>query len=75
MLAFFVGMALFAIPLIRGGGGVGWAVATMLIGVLFILAEILSAQVVLSQIGNVLAFFGSAAIAWLILHGGVGETA
>jgi hypothetical protein len=80
MLAFFVGTALFAIPLIRSGGGVGWSAATILVGALFILAEILSAEVVLSQIGNVLVFFGSTAIAWLILHrglghGGVGETA
>ena len=75
MLAFFVGTAAFAIPLIRAGGSLGRAAATILIGALFVLAEILSAQVVLSQIGNILVFFGSAAIAWLILNGGVGETA
>ena len=73
MLAFFVGTALFAVPLIRSGGGGGWAAATILIGALFILAEILSAEVVLSQIGNILVFFGGAAIAWLILHGGPGH--
>ena len=75
MLAFFVGTAAFAIPLMRAGGSLGRAAATILIGALFVLAEILSAQVVLSQIGNILVFFGSAAIAWLILNGGVGETA
>ena len=75
MLAFFVGTAVFAFPLMRSGGSLGRAAATILIGALFVLAEILSAQVVLSQIGNVLVFLGSAAIAWLILHGGVGETA
>jgi hypothetical protein len=69
MLAFFVGTGVFAIPLMRAGGGVGLAAATILVGALFVLAEILSAQVLLSQIGNVLVFLGSAAIAWLILRG------
>src|SRR5262245_40552054 len=74
MLAFFVGTAIFAIPLIRAGGGLRWAAGAILIGVLLILAEILSAQVLLSQVGNVLAFLGSATAAWLILHGAAGET-
>jgi hypothetical protein len=75
MLAFFVGTAAFAIPLMRAGGSVGVAAATILVGALFILAEILSAQVVLSQIGNVLVFFGSAAVAWSIIRGGAREAA
>jgi hypothetical protein len=75
MLAFFVGTAAFAIPLMRTGGGLGRAAATILIGALFVLAEILSAQVVLSQTGNVLVFVGSTAAAWLILHGGASEIA
>jgi len=74
MLAFFVGTAVFAVPLIRAGGGLRWAAGAILIGVLLILAEILSAQVLLSQIGNVLAFLGSATAAWLMLHGAAGET-
>ncbi len=69
MRAFFVGTAVFAIPLIRDGGGLRLAAGAILIGVLLVLAEILSAQVLLSQIGNVLAFLGSATAAWLILHG------
>ena len=73
MLAFFVGTAAFAIPLMRAGGGVAWAAAIILIGVLLILAEILSAQVILSQIGNILVFCGSATTAWLILQGASGE--
>ena len=73
MLAFFVGTAAFAIPLMRTGGRMGWAAAIILIGVLLILAEILSAQVILSQIGNILAFCGSATAAWLILRGATGE--
>jgi hypothetical protein len=73
MLAFFVGTAVFAVPLIRAGGGLRWAAGAILIGVLLILAEILSAQVLLSQIGNVLAFLGSATAAWLVLRGATGE--
>jgi hypothetical protein len=74
MLAFFVGTAAFAIPLMRTGSRVGWPAANILLGVLLILAEILSAQVILSQIGNILAFCGSATAAWLILKGATGET-
>jgi hypothetical protein len=72
-LAFFVGTAAFAIPLMRAGGRVGWAAASILLGVLLILAEILTAQVILSQLGNILVFCGSATVSWLILEGTVGE--
>lgn len=75
MLAFFVGTAAFAIPLMRSGSSVGWAAAIILLGVLLILAEILTAQVILSQLGNILAFCGSATAAGLILKGVAGETA
>jgi hypothetical protein len=74
MLAFFVGTAAFAIPLMRTGSRVGWAATIILIGVLLILAEILSAQVILSQLGNILALGGSATAAVLILRGATGET-
>jgi hypothetical protein len=73
MLAFFVGTAAFAIPLMRTGSKVGWAAALILLGVLLVLAEILTAQVILSQLGNILAFCGSATAAWLILRGATGE--
>ena len=75
MLAFFVGTAAFAIPLMRTGSRVGWAAAIILLGAVLILAEILSAHVILSQIGNILAFCGSATAARLILRGTTGETA
>jgi hypothetical protein len=72
MLAFVVGTALFAIPLMRAGGALGWAAGLILLGLLFVVAEILSAQVILSQIGNVVIFCGSATAAWLILRGSAG---
>ena len=73
MLAFFAGTAVFALPLIRAGGRAAWAASSILIGVLLILAEILTAQVVLSQVGNVLVFCGSALAAWLVLEGTAGQ--
>jgi hypothetical protein len=75
LLAFFVGTSAFAIPLMRGGGTLAWAAALILIGVLFIFAEIVSAKVILSQIGNVLAFCGSAIAAWVIVRSASSEIA
>jgi hypothetical protein len=72
MLAFFLGTAAFAVPLMRLGGTLGRAAAVILLGVLCILAEIVSARVTFSQIGNLLAFCGSSTAAWLILQGATG---
>ena len=66
ILAFFVGMFMFAIPLLRGSERLRRPVALILIGVLFVLAEILTARVVFSQIGNVVVLCGSAEAAWVI---------
>jgi hypothetical protein len=68
-LAFFVGTAAFAIPLVMAGGKLRWIAVLYSLGALLILAEILSAQVILSQIGNAVIFCGGAAAAWLILRG------
>jgi hypothetical protein len=68
MLAFFAGTATFAFILMRSGGGAGGAAAIILVGTLLVLAEIMTAQVVLSQIGNILIFLGSVIIAWLLLY-------
>jgi hypothetical protein len=66
LLAFFVGTFMFAIPLLRGSERLRRPVALILIGALFVLAEILTARVLFSQIGNVVVLFGSAEAAWLI---------
>jgi hypothetical protein len=71
-LAFFVGTATFAIPLMMAGGKLRWIAVFYSIGALLILGEILSAQVILSQIGNLLIFCGGATTAWLILRGETG---
>ena len=67
-LAFFVGTATFAIPLWIAGGKLRWIAALYSIGALLILGEIVSAQVILSQIGNFLIFCAGATAAWLILQ-------
>jgi hypothetical protein len=69
-LAFFVGIAAFASPLVGAGGMLRWTAALYSIGLLLVLAEILSAQVILSQIGNIVIFCGGVAGATLILRRG-----
>ena len=67
MLAFFVGVAFLAAPLFQSGGALRWIAILYLGGSLLILAEIFSAQVVLSQIGNALILCaGSLAAAWVL---------
>jgi hypothetical protein len=66
MLAFVAGTAAFAIPLIRAGGGLRWSAAAIAAGMLLILVEIATAQVLLSQIGNVLIFVGSTGAAMVL---------
>jgi ABC-type glucose/galactose transport system permease subunit len=73
--AFFVAAAVFALPLIAGSGPLRWPAVVLLAGVLLILAEIVSAQVLLSQIGNFLVWGGSVAFAWLLVRGEVGAPA
>jgi hypothetical protein len=55
------------------GGKLRWIAVFYSIGALLILGEILSAQVILSQIGNFLIFCGGATTAWLILRGETGS--
>jgi hypothetical protein len=47
----------------------------ILAGVLLVLAEVVSSQVLLSQIGNFLIWSGSAVFAWLLVRGEVGAPA
>jgi len=75
MLALFLGTALFALALGRSRGALGPSAALLLTGVVLILAEIVSAQVILSQIGNALALCGSASAARVILRDAPGGIA
>ena len=69
VFAFFVGTVIFAVPLLRGSKQLRRPIALIVIGVFLVLAEILTAQVVFSRIGNVVVFCGSAETAWLIGRG------
>jgi hypothetical protein len=71
-LAFFLGAAVFAVPLIAASGPLRWPAVVLLVGVLLVLAEIISSQVLLSQIGNLLIWSGSVAFAWLLVRGEAG---
>jgi hypothetical protein len=67
--AFFVGVGAFTLPLIRAGAP--WRAPAVLfaLGSSLVLVEIVSSQVVFSQIGNILMAVASATFAWLLLNG------
>jgi hypothetical protein len=67
-VAFFAGVAAFAMPLAMADGGLRWPAVIYMLGALLILAEIMTAQVLLSQIGNIVLLAANALFAWHILH-------
>jgi hypothetical protein len=69
LLAFFVGTAFFVVPLASRRGPFRWPAVTFAVGAALILVEIVSAKVLLSQIGNVTIFLASTAFAWILLGG------
>ncbi len=69
LLAFFIGVAIAAVTLASRPGPYRWPMLTLTLGAAFILGESISAQVLLSQIGNVLVFFGGIGFAWPLLRG------
>jgi hypothetical protein len=68
LLAFFVGIALLVISLASTPNQFRWPTLGIALGAGLILAEILSAQVVLSQIGNVVMLISAIAFAMLLLR-------
>lgn len=56
LLAFFVGTGLLVAALVATGGRLRWPALCFGLGALLILGEIVSAQVILSQAGNLLIF-------------------
>jgi hypothetical protein len=68
-LCFFVGVIVLTVPVIGRPGPGRWPAVTLLVGILLILAEITSSQVLLSQLGNVLVWLGSVGFA-VLLHRG-----
>jgi ABC-type glucose/galactose transport system permease subunit len=67
--AFPVGAAVAAAALIAGPGPLRWPAVVLLVGTLLVLAENISSQVLLSQIGSLLVWGGSVSVAWLLVRG------
>jgi hypothetical protein len=67
-IGFFLGVAAFAVPLIRAGGPLRWPALAFVVGALLIGAEIATAQVLLSQIGNLAVLVGGILFARQILQ-------
>jgi len=67
-IAFFLGVAALAVPLIRAGGTLRWPALAFVVGALLIGGEIITAQVLLSQIGNLAFLGGGILFAWQILQ-------
>ena len=57
-IGLFLGVAAMAVPLIRGGGPLRWPALTYIAGAVLIAGEIITAQVLLSQIGNLTFLVG-----------------
>jgi hypothetical protein len=70
LLAFFVGTGLFVAPVAAAGGPLRWPAVCLGLGALLILGEIISAQVIFSQIGNVLMFIAGTGIARVLWREG-----
>ena len=67
-IAFFLGVAWMAVPLISAGGLLRWPALAFLIGSVLIGGEIITAQVLLSQIGNLAVLGGGILFARHILQ-------
>jgi hypothetical protein len=69
LLAFFIGTGLAVVPLAATAGPFRWPALVFALGTLLILGEIIMAQVLLSQVGNVLVLAAGVAFARLLLRG------
>lgn len=67
-VAFFAGVAVIAIPLVMTGGRLRWPALVLGVGWLLILAEIITSQILLSQIGSVVLLAAGVAFAWQIVR-------
>lgn len=63
---FFGGVGLLTIPLAMDGGPLRWPAVLFAAGALLILVEIITAQVLLSQIGNAVILVAGSLFAWHI---------
>jgi hypothetical protein len=69
LLAFFVGVGLLVAPLASTSGPHRWPALCLGLGALLVLGEIISAQVILSQIGNLLILLAGVRFARVLRSG------
>jgi hypothetical protein len=69
LLAFFIGTGLFVTALASTPGPLRWPALCFALGAALILGEIISAQVLLSQIGNILILVAGIGFARVLLRG------
>ena len=69
LLAFFIGVALAVVSLASTAGPFRWPALGLALGAVLILGEIISAQVLLSQIGNIVILVAGLAFARELLQG------
>jgi hypothetical protein len=68
LLAFFIGVALALVSLASTAGPFRWPALGLALGALLILGEIISAQVLLSQVGNIVILVAGVALARVLLQ-------
>jgi len=68
VVAFMLGVAILAIPLVVTSRELRWPALGFATGALLIFAEIVTAQVLLSQIGNIVILAAGAGFAWRIVQ-------
>jgi hypothetical protein len=69
LLAFFIGAMLTVVSFASSTDPFRWPALILALGVLLIMGEIILAQVLLSQIGNILTLMAGIRFSWLLLPG------
>jgi hypothetical protein len=69
LIAFFIGTALVVVPLLSPTSPQRWPAIALALGALLIMGEIILAEVLLSQIGNILILVAGSGFASVLLRG------
>lgn len=68
LIAFFVGTALVVVPLLSAESTLRWPAIALALGALLIMGEIILAEVLLSQLGNILILVAGSGFAAVLLR-------
>jgi hypothetical protein len=69
LIAFFIGTALVVVPLLSTASPLRWPAIALALGALLIMGEIILAEVLLSQMGNILILVAGSGFASVLLRG------